>query len=103
MRWINALRRKEDNRTDEEYDFEMFSQVLYEDDHIEFCKEYWNEYRFGFKDSEGNVSGGCWVFYLEQCLCERLDKWSDDPIFKNKTLLDYIREKEFPINFKQWD
>ena len=102
-RWMKAIRRKEDTQSEEEHDFEMFAQVLYEDEHIEFCKEYWSEYYFGFKDKDGNVGGGCWVFYLEQCLEERLDDWSDNPVFKGKTLLEYIRENGFPINFKQWD
>lgn len=38
-RWIEALRRKEECRTDEEFDYEVLSETLYEDEEYIFFKE----------------------------------------------------------------
>lgn len=98
--WMDAILRKEKSMTDEEYDFEMFPQVLFEDEHLEFSKEYWSEYRLLLKK---NGNGGSFAL-LEQCLNDPLEDWcGDDPAVKGFTTLEYIRSKGFPITFKTWD
>ncbi len=97
--WIDALRRKEHDVTDEEYEYEMQPQVLYEDSLVVFSKEYWVEYRIALKDTNRGSSFSS----LEQAIAERLENWSNDENLKGKTLLEYIREKDFPMNFKLWE
>ena len=55
-RWISALKRKEECRTMEEWDFEVMSEVLYEDDEFIFRKECIETYTFKKKDGEGLAS-----------------------------------------------
>ncbi|MBO5135619.1 MAG: hypothetical protein J6C15_10785 [Bacteroidaceae bacterium] len=97
-RWISALKRKEECRTMEEWDFEVMSEVLYEDDEFIFWKECIDTYTFRKKGVTG-VSSEL-DYFLEDCTMVEIVKNND---FGNKTFMDFMREKGFPITFKTWD
>lgn len=110
-RWIAAIKRKTELRTAEEFDFEMFYQTLYKDDHFELSVEYHGtEYGFTFfKDMVTSPTGEIYPQgvllsdNIEELLDYPLYRYTKDVIFKGKTLRDYMREKEFPITFKTWE
>lgn len=63
-RWISALKRKEKCRTMEEWDFEVMSEVLYEDDEFIFWKECIGTYTFKKKKTE-KVWLPNWIYFLK--------------------------------------
>lgn len=97
--WINSLRRKEELRTMEESDYELMSETLYEDDRYEFYKECGNTYTFYDKVTNDGMSSGL-DYFLEASMSEILEKSN---VFGNMTFMDFMRSKNFPMDFKIWE
>ncbi len=95
-RWIEAQRRKEECRTDEEFDYEVLSETLYEDEEYIFFKECINTYTFRKKGVCGKSSE--LDFFLEASL----SKIFHDESYEQQSFLDFMRDKGFPIIFKVW-
>lgn len=94
--YINLLRRKEERRTDEEDDYEYFTRTLYEDEIIELEKFCWDFYIVRGKKTGKGVES-------------RLDGIMEEPLreicgddFEDKTLIEYLEQRGFPIMFKTW-
>ena len=96
-KWINAIRRKEECRTDEEFDFEVLSEVLFEDDEYIFFKECIDSYTFRKKGVGGMSSE--FDFFLESKMSAILK----DDSYGDMTFLEFMEQRGFPITFKTWD
>lgn len=107
LRWIDAINRKNiecPELTHEEHYFELETfQVLFEDEYITFSVEYGNEYGITIYDGNGNTLG-CNLFDdFMYCLDYPFGNIAKEYPFKEKTLREYMRNREFPITFKTWN
>lgn len=96
--WKECIIKKEDPDTTEQHELEFYSQVLYEDDEIVVLKECVDNYEIDNKiNGEGVTFGGYdMLFTLDLGECMQDDKYN------GITLLDYLRERGFPIQFEIW-
>lgn len=98
--WINALHRKLEMRTQEEWDFETMSETIYKDDILEFYRECQETYGLVNCHDE-NAGVEAWLDYF---LTEDLDLGETINVdsLRGMSFLDYMEKKEFPITFKTW-
>ena len=99
QRWIDALRRKLEMRTLEEWDYETMSETIYKDDVLEFYRECQATYGLENVQTKGGMESD-----LEYFLDEKLDigKILNIDSLKGQSLLDYMATKGYPIIFKTW-
>ena len=100
QKWIDALHRKLEMRTLEEWDYETMSETIYKDDVLEFYRECQETY--GLENVQSNGSGV--ESELDYFLCADFDIGKELSIdsLKGVSLIDYMAEKGFPITFKTW-
>ena len=100
MEWIDALHRKLEMRTQEEWDFETMSETIYKDDVLEFYRECQEDYVLVNVENE-HYGLEAWLDYFlgdEVDLGEIINVDS----LRGVTFMDYMEEKGFPITFKTW-
>ena len=99
QRWINALLRKLEMRTLEEWDFETMSETIYKDDVLEFYRECQGTYGLENVQSQGGMESD-----LEYFLDEKLDigEILNIDALRGQSLLDYMATKGFPMTFQTW-
>lgn len=99
QRWIDALHRKLEMRTLEEWDFETMSETIFKDDVLEFYRECQETY--GLENVNDHTGTEAWLdFFLD----EKLDigEILNIDALRGKSLLDYMATKGYPINFQTW-
>lgn len=99
QRWINALLRKLEMRTLEEWDFETMSETIYKDDVLEFYRECQATYGLENVHTQGGMESD-----LEYFLDEKLDigEILNIDSLRGQSLLDYMATKGFPMTFQTW-
>lgn len=99
QRWIDALHRKLEMRTLEEWDFETMSETIYKDDVLEFYRECQETYGLENVQTQGGMESD-----LEYFLDEKLDIGDilNIDALRGLSLLDYMATKGFPITFQTW-
>ncbi len=100
--WLKALKQKSTDEmlTKEQWWYEWQERVLYEDENIRLSKNYVNELEIENKKKE-ELYGitGCFEVMMEIKLGDKhiqLDGYED------KTIVDYMRDREFPLTFVIW-
>ena len=98
-RWIDALHRKLEMRTLEEWDYETMSETIYKDDVLEFYRECQGIYGLENVKTRGGVESE-----LDYFLDETIDLGEILSIncLKGMSFMDYMEAKGFPISFKTW-
>ncbi len=100
--WLKALRQKSTDElllSAEQYDYEMEAHVIYEDENITLVKNYVNEFDLHARgDSEGGMTAGF------EALTEIVDLGDVRGLeeFEGMTIVDYMRERGFPLTFRTW-
>ena len=98
-KWIDALHRKLEMRTLEEWDYETMSETIYKDDVLEFYRECQGTYGLENVRTQGGIESELDYFFEdtidigEILSIERL---------KGMSFMDYMADKGFPIAFKTW-
>ena len=101
QRWIDALHRKLEMRTQEEWDFESMSETIYKDDVLEFYRECQEEYVLeNVEHKEFGVSAWLDYFLSEEDI--NIGEILHIDALGGLTFLDYMERKGFPITFKTW-
>lgn len=98
--WINALHRKLEMRTQEEWDFETMSETIYKDEVLEFYRECQEDYVLvNSTDEKAGIEA--WLDYF---LSDDLDLGEIIKVdsLRGKSFIDYMASKNFPITFKTW-
>ncbi len=100
--WLKALRQKSTDEmlTREQWWWEWDERVLYEDENIRLSKNYVNELDLENK-RKGESFGltGCFEVMMDEDL-------GAEPTclegYEGKTIVDYMRERGFPLTFPTW-
>ena len=98
-RWIDALHRKLEMRTLEEWDYETMSETIYKDDVLEFYRECQATYGLENVKSKGGIESELDYFFDETI--DLGDILSIEGL-KGTSFMDYMAAKGFPISFKTW-
>ncbi len=98
--WLKALERKANDEimTKEQWDYEYQVRVLYEDENICLEKSYVNEFLITNAKTDDGIETGFGA------LIEFVDLGKDLKLkgYEGKTIVDYMREREFPLTFITW-
>ncbi|MCD8301494.1 MAG: hypothetical protein LUC44_00580 [Prevotellaceae bacterium] len=99
--WLKALKNKASTEEllDAQYDYEMEPHVLYEDENIVLEKNYVTEFDLHARDDrDGGMTAGF------EALTKRVDLGAAVGMeeYRGKTIVDYMRDRGFPLTFLTW-
>ena len=98
--WIDALHRKLEMRTQEEWDYETMSEEIYKDDILEFYRECQEDYVLeNVRDRRSGVEA--WLDYFLNDDFDLGEAINVDSL-RGISFVDYMSTKGFPITFKTW-
>lgn len=84
---------------------EISHNIIFEDENIELAVGYGGEYSICYKEQDTGCTG-CFYHFFEATDDEVIDSLKVGKILglddKNMTLVDYLREKGFPITSEFW-
>ncbi len=98
--WLKALERKADDKimTKHQWRYERQARVLYEDENICLSKTYVDEFLLTSNKNDYGLESSI------DAIIELVDFGRDLGLegYEGKTLVDYMRERDFPITFVTW-
>ena len=95
--WRHALIRKEQRRTEEEFEYEWDWQELYNDGVFVMEKQYVDNYSLTYLPTNKGMTFGRTVMFKVE-----LYAITGEEFHKGMTIIDYMKQKGFPITFRTW-